>query len=289
MKGLALTMTIIFGVLWIVATFDGCQNAMARPFGGGHRLWSDEKKQDLLKHAIATELNLSENQKSQLDDMLADMRDQNAAVRSAMHGVKAGLMAELEKDQVRGEDLRPLFEGLIPVIENMTDAMTEKVAAFHAMLTPEQRTDLLTHLETARDRGGACWFGGRFSTTNPEKVANKRRDILKYIIATELEFSDDQKADLDRLLADMETQHEVLRSAAFALKTELIGELGKEQVNAEDLKQLFTDRKPILQSMADTMAEKIAAFHAMLTPEQRAMILDHIKSHSHEGRFGRPW
>jgi Spy/CpxP family protein refolding chaperone len=289
MKGFALTITIIFGVLWIVATFEGCQNAMAHPFGGGHRIWSDEKKHAMLKSVIADELNLSENQKSQLDEMLADMGEQHAAMRSAVHGVKAALMAELEKDQVRVEDLRPLFEGLIPVIENMTDAMAEKVAAFHAILTPEQRADLVAHLENAHDRGGACWLGRRFSATNPEKAANKRRDILKYIIATELEFSDDQKAELDRLLADMGTRHEGLRSAAFILKTELISELGKEQVKAEDLKQLFTNRKPILESLADTMAEKIAAFHAMLTPEQRALVLDHIKSRTHDGRYGRPW
>jgi Spy/CpxP family protein refolding chaperone len=285
MKGLALSFAILFGVIWLLATFNGCQrDASAHPhFGSGG--WSAEKRLDFITYAISAELDLTDDQKGELDRIAQDLKVYHESIHPDKEEAKSELLNVLSKDRVTAEELIQIFDRHKTVLEGKVDLMAAKLADFHAILTPEQRTALIDHME-AHGNGG-CRFGRGFHGPGKGPFAEKRLDIIKYMISSELDLTDDQKDELDRIAEDMVGQHEAMRSTMDDFKTGLISELSKDQVAAEDLKRHFETAKPALEGMVTDMADKIAAFHTMLTPEQRAKVLARMESHGRGCRWGR--
>ena len=111
-------------------------------------------------------------------------------------------------------------------------------------------------------------------------------EFLKSKITDKLELDDTQRETLDRIADDIIAEHEELSSTRGAFKANFVEMLAKESVSPEELKVLFETKKPVIEDMMQFASVHIAEFHSVLTPEQRATLIEEIKSHKgHRCRF----
>jgi protein CpxP len=158
MKTVIVSFVIMLGFIWLLFGFTGCQrSASAGPFGCGDGNVSAEQKVDFLKKRLISEFNLSASQAAELDDITADMAERHAEMRSGAHAFKAELIALMGQDQVSAADITNLLETRRPAMEDMMTLLAEKIADFHAILTPEQRAKLVAKMEAPHER--RCRFG----------------------------------------------------------------------------------------------------------------------------------
>jgi hypothetical protein len=80
-----------------------------------------------------------------------------------------------------------------------------------------------------------------------------------------------------------------MHTDAQAFKTAMLDLWQQEQLSVDVFKQVFDAHKPALENMVTVMAQKVETLHAMLTPEQRAIVLERMASAGHGCRFGRSW
>lgn len=285
MKGFALSLTIIFGVVWILVSFNGCErNASAHGLAGSDGDWMARKKAEFVKYVVSTELELTDDQKGELDRITSDLESRHDAMRTTARNFKKELIDELSKDQVSSDDLKAVFKRHEPAMTDMLNVLAEKMHDFHVMLTPDQRAALIAHLES--DTDGGCPFRRRFSS-DKAWVKEKRMDMMKYMISSELDLTDDQQAELDRIAQDLGSRHDAIRSGHQDFRADMINTLARDQVSAEDIKNQFEAHKPAMESMVDALTENLADFHNMLTPDQRTKLAASLASHAGGCRFGR--
>lgn len=130
-----------------------------------------------------------------------------------------------------------------------------------------------------REHTGALCFRGDAGTPE-ERVAH-----VKQWVSKKLELTEEQQVELERMLTAMADKHATMRGTHTDFKKAFIDELRKEQVRPEDLKQLIEAKRPHFDEILDLAAENLAAFHAMLTPQQREKLIAALESH--HGRC--PW
>lgn len=285
MKGFALSLAIIFGVVWILATFNSCErSASAHPFGGPEGDWVAQKKAGFVKYIISSELELTDDQKGELDRITSDLKSRHDTMGAAAEDFKKDLIIELSKNQISSEDLKAVFKRHEPAMNDMLNVLAEKLHEFHAMLTPDQRAALINHLES--NANGGCPFGRRFSGGDKAWVKEKRMDMMKYMICSELDLTDDQKVELDRMAEELSSRHDAIRSRHQNFKTDMINTLARDQVSVEDIKKQFEAHKPAMESMVDALAKNLAEFNNMLTPDQRTKLTAALASNTGGCRFG---
>ncbi len=159
MKIIALSFIIMLVSGLILFIFNGCQcNAKPHPFADAKGAWPADKKIGYMKKKLVSEFDLNADQTAKLDEITADMADRHEAMRSETHEFKTGLIEMLGRDQVSAADLKNLMDLHRPALEDTMSMLAEKMADFHAILTPEQRARLVDKLESARE--GRCRFGG---------------------------------------------------------------------------------------------------------------------------------
>lgn len=289
MKGFVLSMAIVFGVIWILASFNGCGgNASAHGFSGSEGDWMARKKAEFVKYVISTELELTEDQKGELDRIAADLKSKHDAMGTTARNFKKELIDELSKEQVSSDDLKAVFKRHEPAMSDMLNVLAEKMYEFHAMLTSDQRAALLAHLESHPNAGadGGCPFHRKFSNADGPWAKEKKLDMMKYMISKELDLTDDQQAELDRIAEELGNQHDAMRSLHLSFKTGLLKTLSQDQVSAEEISKHFEAHKSVIEGMVDTLAENLADFDNMLTAEQRTKLTAVLASHNGGCRFG---
>jgi Spy/CpxP family protein refolding chaperone len=109
------------------------------------------------------------------------------------------------------------------------------------------------------------------------------------MISSELDLTDDQQAELDRITEDLGNRHDAIRSQHQSFRTDMINTLARDQVSVEDIKKQFEAHKPAMESMVDALTENLAEFHNMLTPDQRTKLTAALASHAGSCRFGHHW
>lgn len=158
MKTVIVSFVIMLGFVWLLFGFTGCQrSASAHPFGCGDGGLSAEQKVDFLKKRLIAEFNLSDSQAAELDEITADMAERHAEMHAGAQAFRAELIALLAQDQVSSTDITNLLESRRPAVQDMMAMLAEKIADFHAILTPEQRARLVAKLEAPCERH--CRFG----------------------------------------------------------------------------------------------------------------------------------
>lgn len=129
----------------------------------------------------------------------------------------------------------------------------------------------------ACDRGRTGAFGFRGDDgTSEERVAHVQQWVTK-----KLDLTEEQQVELQRMLTEMADKHATMRGMHTDFKKAFLDELRKEQVRPEDLKQLIEAKRPHFEEMLDLAAENLAAFHALLTPQQRERLVSELESHHH--------
>ena len=126
----------------------------------------------------------------------------------------------------------------------------------------------------------ACRHGhhrGGFDEFDIEAATNR--------IASRLELDETQKADLKTIAAEFAAKAKEMRADRQARHQELAELVRQDAINRADVDQRIADRLANMKELADFAADRLIAFHATLTPEQREKVATRIEEHG-EGRCG---
>ncbi len=106
-------------------------------------------------------------------------------------------------------------------------------------------------------------------------------------IASRLDLTETQTADLKQIAREIAEKAKAMHADHESRHQELASLIRQDAIGRDVVEGLITTKMEHLREMADFTAERLIAFHAMLTPEQREAIATHIENHSSDGcRFG---
>jgi Spy/CpxP family protein refolding chaperone len=106
-------------------------------------------------------------------------------------------------------------------------------------------------------------------------------------IASRLDLTESQTADLKQIAGEIAEKAKAMHADHENRHQELANLIRQDAIAREVVDGLITDKMERLREMADFAAERLIAFHATLTPEQRETIATHIENRSSGGcRFG---
>lgn len=126
---------------------------------GHHRGGFDEFDLAAATDRIASRLDLTESQKTDLEQMAGEIA-QKAKAMHADHENRHQELADLvRQDVIDRDDVDQRFTEKMESIREMADFAADRLIAFHRSLTPEQREKIAAHIEN-RSSGG-CRFGLR--------------------------------------------------------------------------------------------------------------------------------
>jgi len=114
---------------------------------GHHSGGFDEFDLEAAINRIASRLDLTESQKTDLKAISSEI----AAKAKEMHGDQEGrhqVLADLVRQETISRDtVDQMVEEKLDKIVEMTDFVADRMIAFHATLTPEQREKIAEHIE----------------------------------------------------------------------------------------------------------------------------------------------
>ena len=149
----------IIGITVVAITgmaFTACHHRGAWYGDGTPDRAERERRIDYVKARIADRLELTDTQKSQLDQMIDDLKTKHDEIRSRRPEFKAQFIDALRQDHLEAAEISRLIDSRRPEFEDLLAMAAEQIAEFHNMLTPEQRAKLITELESHAER---CPFG----------------------------------------------------------------------------------------------------------------------------------
>ncbi len=134
--------------------------------GGAH--WhgpkSAEDRVDFIKSKITRKLDLDESQTAVLDRIAQDVLAEHDEMQIRRDAFRERFFDLMQQDNVTSEELTRLFEEKKPDMDRLMALAATHIAEFHSILTPQQRTTLVTELENHRQN---CRFA-RWSTQSQE-------------------------------------------------------------------------------------------------------------------------
>jgi Spy/CpxP family protein refolding chaperone len=130
----------ILGLLAIFLVFSGCSASRGQPL---------EKKATRIANRISKELDLTESQKAELnqikDDIVGKIKSkENIAQRKE---IRTAFFEMFKGDSLTKEKLMDLYQKNEGAQKEMREFLMDKLAQFHKMLTPEQRTKFVDWME----------------------------------------------------------------------------------------------------------------------------------------------
>lgn len=142
------------------------------------------------------------------------------------------------------------------------------------------RTMLIISLSTLFIIGGvaACRHGHRSGGFDEFDLAAATDRI-----ASRLDMTASQKADLEQIAREMADKVKAMRAENENRGQELAELVRQDALSRDAVDQLIADKFSKMREMADFTAERLIAFHATLTPEQREMIATRIEKRSSNG------
>jgi uncharacterized membrane protein len=122
---------------------------------------------------------------------------------------------------------------------------------------------------------GACRHGhhhGGFDEFDLEAATNR--------IASRLDLSDTQKAELKEIIADIASQAKVMRADRETRHREMAALVRQDAIAPESVEMMINDRFDQMKVLAEAVASRLIAFHATLSLEQREKIAAYIEEHA---------
>jgi protein CpxP len=121
---------------------------------------------------------------------------------------------------------------------------------------------------------GACrhgHFGGGFDEFDQAAVAGR--------IASRLNLSDSQKTELQGIIAEIATKAKQLHADRADRQQALADLMRQETISRETVDRMIAEKFERIKTLADFAADRLLAFHATLTPEQREKAAQEIEAH----------
>jgi periplasmic protein CpxP/Spy len=126
----------------------------------------------------------------------------------------------------------------------------------------------------------ACKHGSRcsgFDEFDQQALVNR--------VASKLNLTESQKSELQNIVGEIAAKAKALHSDGQARHQELADLVRQETVSRETIDRLIAEKFDRMKELADLAADRLIAFHATLTPEQREKLAAHIE---HEAA-GHAW
>ena len=101
---------------------------------------------------IAKRLNLDDQQKVKLEAIHEAMRQARQEFRDERAGLLDEITAQIKSDQLDQAKVLQLFEQRLVRMNQAAPQVIAKVAELHATLTPEQKAEVIEHLDHMKER-----------------------------------------------------------------------------------------------------------------------------------------
>ena len=129
---------------------------------------------------------------------------------------------------------------------------------------------------------GACKHGHHrgFDEFDLEAATNR--------IASRLDLDETQKADLKVIAAEIAAKAKEMHTDRETRHRELAALVRQDTISRDTVERMVADKFQKMQELADFAADRLIAFHATLTAEQREKVAERIEEHaSHRRGFFR--
>ena len=121
----------------------------------------------------------------------------------------------------------------------------------------------------------ACKHGGHF---NGFDEFDQQAVVSR--VASRLDLNDSQKAELQDIVGEIAARAKALHADRQARHKELADLVRQETVSRETVDRMIAEKFDRMKALADLAADRLVAFHATLTPEQREKLAAHIEEHT---------
>jgi len=138
-----------------------------------------EQRAERIVARVTKELSLDAAQKEQFGKLVAEFQPVVQQLRTAREETRAKLGVQLKGGTVDAEALKSAMHANLATLQKSADLLIDRLAAFHATLTPAQKTTVAEKFAQLGDRwggeGGACGgkHGGRHCEKRDEKHDGK--------------------------------------------------------------------------------------------------------------------
>jgi Spy/CpxP family protein refolding chaperone len=121
----------------------------------------------------------------------------------------------------------------------------------------------------------ACKHGGHFDgfdEFDQQAVVNRA--------ASRLDLTDSQKAELQEIVGEIAARAKALHADRKARHQELADLVRQETISREAVDRMVAEKFDRIKELADLAADRLIAFHATLTPQQREKLAEQIEKHA---------
>jgi Spy/CpxP family protein refolding chaperone len=142
-KGLTIAAICVFISAGLI--FSGC------------RSHSDQGRAEFMVDYIAETLDLTDQQRAQLDRIKEEFVAKAETMRADKKAMHDAFMAELRKEEIDPQRLKGLIAQKQEQMTEILDLAVTRLAEFHRTLTPEQREKLVSKLEWFHQKHEDHW------------------------------------------------------------------------------------------------------------------------------------
>ncbi len=112
----------------------------------------------------------------------------------------------------------------------------------------------------------------QFYRASPEKKA----EMIVKKITKELDLNEQQQTKLNQIKTDLLNKHTELHVTGGEFIDEIRSQISFSQIDQDKLNAIFKEKEDQFREMRTFAISKLAEFHAMLTPEQRGKLIEHM-------------
>lgn len=134
-----------------------------------------EQRVERLVARVTRELALDAGQKEQLGKLVAEFQPVVQQLHTSREATREKLGIQLEAGEVDTEALKSAMHDNLGALQKSADLFIERLAAFHATLTPAQKTKVAEKFEKLADwrDGEGCMDGGKHGRSHDRKRDRK--------------------------------------------------------------------------------------------------------------------
>jgi Spy/CpxP family protein refolding chaperone len=119
-----------------------------------------EQRAERLVARVSKELALDAGQKEQFGKLVAEFQPVVEQLRTAREETRAKLGSQLKAGTVDAEALKSATHANLATLQKSADLFIERLATFHATLTPAQKTKVAEKFEKLDHGRGGAWCKG---------------------------------------------------------------------------------------------------------------------------------
>lgn len=142
-KGLTIAMICVF--ISVALALSGC------------RSHSPSGKAEFVVDYIAETLDLTDEQRTQLDEIKAEFMVKVKSMHAQKEAMHAEFMAELNNEQIDPQRLKELISQKRSQMDEIIELAVVRLVEFHSTLTPAQREKLVAKLEYFHEKHQHRW------------------------------------------------------------------------------------------------------------------------------------